>query len=147
MANYYFTLRYVVVLCHLLFHIKLYCCDKLNLYFTSNFVDVIEVNNWVARKFGKFALFFFFISFLTFLSLTHAYPPTPPPPPLFFLSSQFPSFSHRHLSSSFFFSSQISLTPTSIFLFLLISISLPLSLSLSLSINYKYLSQILVSLS
>ena len=144
MANYYFTLRYVVVLCHLLFHIKLYCCDKLNLYFTSNFVDVIEVNNWVARKFGKFALFFFFISFLTFLSLTHAYPP----PPLFFLSSQFPSFSHKHLSSSFFFSiSNIPHTHIYLPIFAHFNFSPSLSLSLSLSINYKYLSQILVSLS
>ena len=60
MGNFYFTLRYAVAIGNLLFHIELYYYNRLNLYFTINFVDVIEVSNCVARKFGKLALFFFF---------------------------------------------------------------------------------------
>ena len=44
-GNPYYTMRYVVVIGNHLFHIELYCCNRLNLYFTSNFVDVIEVSN------------------------------------------------------------------------------------------------------
>ena len=89
-GNTYFTLKYVVAIVNLLFHIKLFCCNRLNLYFTSNFVDVIKVSNWVAGKFGKFELFFY----INFLSLTHIY--------LFFFSSQYFSFTHACLPSSFF---------------------------------------------
>ena len=44
MGNFYFTLRYAVAIGNLLFHIELYYYNRLNLYFTSNFVDLIEVN-------------------------------------------------------------------------------------------------------
>ena len=92
-------MRYVVAIGNLLFHIELYCCNRLNLYFTSNFVDVIKVSNWVAGKFGKFALFFIYLFplshpclFLFFFShLNISLSPTR----LFFFSSQFPTFSHH----------------------------------------------------
>ena len=61
-------MRYVVAIGNFLFHIELYYCNRLNLYFTSNFVDIIEVSNWVT---GEIDTIFFFINFL---SLTHVYP-------------------------------------------------------------------------
>ena len=100
-------MRYIVAIYNILFHIKLYCYNTLNLYFITNFVDVIEVSNWVAGKFGKLALFFF----INFLSLTHIYP--------FFFSSHYFSLTH---TSSFFFHLNFPLSLTaSIFLFFLIS--------------------------
>ena len=98
-------MRYVVAIGNFLFHIELYYCNKLNLYFTSNFVDVIEVSNWVTGRFEKLTLFFSLISSLSPMSI------------LFFFSSQYfslttrlPFFSHLNFP--------LSLT-TSIFLFFL----------------------------
>ena len=115
-------MRYVVAIGNFLFHIELYYCNRLNTYFTSNFVDVIQVSNWVAGKFEKLALFFF----INFLSLTHVYP-------FFSLISIFlshhtclPFFSHLNFplsltTSIFLFFSRLKINshmPISLFLFL-----------------------------
>ena len=105
--NPYYTLKYIVAIANLLFHIKLYCCNRLNLYFTSNFVDVIEVSNWVAGKLGKLTLFFFsLISSLSSMSI-----------PFFFFSSQYFSFTHACLLFFFSHLNFLCFLTTSIFLF------------------------------
>ena len=91
-------MRYVVAIGNFLFHIELYYCNKLNLYFTSNFVDVIEVSNWVTGRFEKLTLFFSLISSLSlmsilFFSLSSQY--FSPHMSSLFLSSQFPTFFHH----------------------------------------------------
>ena len=91
-------MRYVVAIGNFLFHIELYYCNKLNFYFTSNFVDVIEVSNWVTGRFEKLTLFFSLICSLSlmsilFFSLSSQY--FSPHMSSLFLSSQFPTFSHH----------------------------------------------------
>ena len=150
-------MRYVVVIGNFLFHIKLYYCNRLNLYFTSNFVNVMEVSNWVAGKFDKLALFFSLISslspmsilFFFFISIFLSHHTSS-----FFFSSQFPTFSHHiylpNKCLSLFFSILVSLfiSPTSIsyffsfLFFILISLFLSptfMSMFLSLSLSLSFL--------
>ena len=89
MGNSYFTLRYVVTIGNFLFHIELYYCNRLNLYFTSNFVDIIEVSNWVTGEIDT--IFFSLISSL-------------PPMSIHFFFSYLNISLSPHMSSFFFLS-------------------------------------------